>query len=93
MEIREHGSIFIVTIKKNCDIKGFHDFTHQVENTLGVKYSQKILDGDDDYWHFEFNTTKIILHYHEGNKDIEIYTDKKNGRESLEELLSLIKNL
>ena len=88
MTIKENENIYSALLKNKCDWDSFYSAADLIINKLKVQFHQKINDFDSKYWDFKFLGMEFVLHYHEMTKELDIYTDKKNGKEVLEHLIN-----
>ncbi len=87
INLSENGTVIIATIWEDCDWDKFDLLADELTTKLNVKFTEKVNDFDSKYWHFDFYNTDFVLHYHELDRDVGIYTDKENGTNKLNELL------
>lgn len=87
MEIKENERKYISVLVADCKWEEFYSEADRVERKLRTKFTDKIDDFDSQYWHFLYIDTDFVLHYHERIGDVEVFTDKKNGKDKLIKLL------
>jgi hypothetical protein len=91
MEIQESERIFSAIIKEDCKWTDFYATAENIKLKLRVDFKEKVNDFDSKYWDFIYQGRKFVLHYHEMLGDVEIYTDKSNGKECLQLILTDLK--
>ena len=88
MKITENERIYSALLEDKCDWEAFYGTADLIENKLKIQFHQKIDDFDSKYWDFKFLNKEFILHYHEMTEELDIFTDKKNGKEILKQLVN-----
>jgi len=90
--LEENDSIIICVLIPNGYEEGFELIGNIIENTLGIKFSDKFDGIDSYYWDFNFEGVEMKLHYHDMIGDIEVFVDKDNidAKEKLVRIAKLI---
>ncbi|MBH8568161.1 DUF3630 family protein [Microvirga sp. STS02] len=65
-------------IAENCGFKLFYDVAARLERLLGVEFTNKVDDFDALYWCFNYQKSRLILHY-SIYSGISIYPENSKG--------------
>jgi len=86
-EILETENLYLFIIEKKSNWDKFYEMANLLTAKLKINFTNKVDDFDCRYWDFIYDEIKFTLHFHEMLQDLEIYTDKENGKEEFGKLL------